>query len=131
MVDYSLIWLNSPLISFFFTRLCFFIHTSDRESPQVGVCITRETPLGEVLLSLSPLVHFLVGFSQLLERRVMSRDRVRSSDLETSLPSSEKIIAQEMDTTSSHLLTFQAWKEKCGYPKKDYEKTRDRIVNKY
>ena len=36
----------------------------------------------------------------------MSGDRVRSSDLETSFSSSEKTIAQVMDTTSSHLLTF-------------------------
>ena len=61
----------------------------------------------------------------------MSGDRVRSSDLETSFSSSEKTIAQVMDTTSSNLLTFKAWKDKCGSPKKDYEKMRDRIVNKY
>lgn len=36
-----------------------------------------------------------------------------------------------MDTASSCLSTFQAWKEKCGYQRRDYEKTRDRIVNKY
>lgn len=83
------------------------------------------------MLSLYPLVHFLVGFVQSLEKRVMFEDRVRSSDLETSLSSSEKTITQEMDTASSLLLTFQSWKEKRGYLRKDYEKTRDRIIEKY
>jgi len=90
----------------------------------VGVYVTRETPLRELLLSLYPLVHFLVGFTQSLEKRVMSEDRVRSSDLETSLSSSEKTVTQEMDTASFSLLTFQAWKEKCGYLRKDYENTK-------
>ena len=131
MVDYSLVWLDSPSISFLFTRLCFFLQTSDRRKPQVGVCVTRETPLGEVLLLLYPLVLFSIGFDQSLERRVMSGDGVRSSDLETGLSSSEKTVAQEMDTTSTLLLTFYAWKEKCGYLRKDHEKMRDRIVDKY
>ena len=97
----------------------------------MGVYVTRETSLKEVLLSVYPLVHFSVGFAQSLERRVMSEDRVRSSDLETGLSSSEKTVTQKMDTASSLLLTFQAWKEKCGYLRKDYEKTRDIIVDKY
>lgn len=58
-------------------------------------------------------------------------DSVRSSDLETGLSSSEKIVAQEMDTVSSLILTFQAWKEKCGYLRKDHGKMRVRIVKKY
>ena len=106
MVDYSLVWLDSPSLSFFFTRLCFFLQTSNRKIPQVGVCVTRETPLREVLLSLYTLVHFLVGFTQSLERRVMLGDRIRSSDLETGLSSSEKNTSQEMDTASSHLSSF-------------------------
>ena len=61
----------------------------------------------------------------------MSGDKVKSSDLETGLSFSVKIVAQEMDTTSSLAVTFQAWKEKCGYSRKDCEKTRDRIVSKY
>ena len=61
----------------------------------------------------------------------MSKDRVRSSDLEIGLSSSEKTVTQKMDTASSLLLTFQAWKEKCGYLRKDHEKTRDMIVDKY
>lgn len=97
----------------------------------MGVYVTQETHLREVLLSLYPLVHFSVGFAQSFEKRVMSEDRVRSSDLEIGLSSSEKTITQVMDTASSLLLTFQAWKEKCGYLRKDYEKTRDRIVDKY
>ena len=90
----------------------------------MGVYVTQETPLRELLSLLYPLVHFLVGFAQSLEKRVMFDARVRSCDLETSLSSSEKTVTQEMDTTSSLLLTFQAWKEKCGYLRKDYEKTK-------
>ena len=56
---------------------------------------------------------------------------MRSSNLETGLSSSVKTITQEMDIALSLLLTFQAWKEKHGYLRKDYEKTRDRIVDKY
>ena len=62
----------------------------------MGVYVTRETPLREVLLSLYPLVHFSISFAQSLERRVMSEDRVRSSDLEIGLSSSEKTVTQEM-----------------------------------
>ena len=131
MVDYSLVWLDSPSISFFFTRLYFFLQTSSRRKPKVGVYVTQKTPLREVLLSLYPLVHFSVCFAQFLEERVMSEEKVKSSDLETGLSSSEKTIAQEMDTALSLAITFQAWKEKCGYSRKDHEKTRDRIVSKY
>ena len=92
MVDYSLVWFDSPSISLFFTRLCFFLQTSGRRKPKVGVCVTRETPLREVLLLLYPLIHFSVGFAQFLEERVMFEDKVKSSDLETSLSSSEKIL---------------------------------------
>ena len=49
------------------------------------------------MLSLYPLVHFLVSFAQFLEQRVMSRDKVRSSDLEIGLSSSKKTVAQEME----------------------------------
>ena len=76
------------------------------------------------MLSLYPLVHFSVGFAQSLEKKVMSEDKVRSSDLETGLSYSEKTVTQEMDTALSLLLTFQAWKENCGYLRKDYEKTK-------
>ena len=93
--------------------------------------MTRETPLREVLLSLYPLVHFSIGFAQFLEERVTFEDKVKSSDLETGLSSSEKIVAQAMDTTSSLAVTFQAWKENCGFSRKDHEKMRDKIVSKY
>ena len=131
MVDFSLVWLDFPPISFFFNQLCFFLQTSYRKHSQAGACVTQETPLREVLLSLYPLVHFSIGFAQSLENRVMSRDRVRSSDLEIGLSFSEKTIVQEMDTTSFHFLTFQAWKEVYGYLTKDYDKIRDRISNNY
>ena len=36
-----------------------------------------------------------------------------------------------MDTTSSLAVTFQAWKENCGFSRKDHEKMRDKIVSKY
>ena len=45
----------------------------------------------------------------------MFGDRVRSSDLETGLSSSEETVAQEMDIALSLILTFQASKEKCGH----------------
>ena len=61
----------------------------------------------------------------------MSRDKVKSSDLETGLSFSVKNVAQEMDTTSSLAVTFQAWKENCGFSRKDHEKMRDKIVSKY
>ena len=57
--------------------------------------------------------------------------KVKSSDLEIGLSSSEKTVAQEMDTTLYLAVTFQVWKEKYGYSRKDCEKTRDRIVSKY
>ena len=87
--------------------MCFLLQTFDRKHPQVGVCVTQETPLREILLSLYPLVHFSIGLTQSLENRVMSWDRVRSSDLETDLSFSEKTIVQEMDIASSHFLMFQ------------------------
>ena len=58
------------------------------------------------MLSLYHLVHFSIGFAQSLERRVMFGNRVRSSDLETGLSSSEKTITQEMDAALSLLLTY-------------------------
>ena len=59
MVDFSLVWLDFPPISFFFNQLCFFLQTSYRKHSQAGACVTQKTPLREVLLSLYPLVHFL------------------------------------------------------------------------
>lgn len=78
-----------------------------------------------------PFSSLSIDFAQSLENRVMSRDRVRSSDLEIGLSFSEKTIVQEMDTTSFHFLTFQAWKKVYGYLTKDYDKIRDRISNNY
>ena len=39
MVDYSFVRFDSPSISLFFTRLCFFLQTFGRRKPKVGVCV--------------------------------------------------------------------------------------------
>ena len=86
MVDYSLVRSDYPSISFFFVHLCGLLESIDRRRLGVGLFVGRDCPYRLVLLSISPLVHRSVGIAQTL---AMSGEEVRSSELETSLSSSE------------------------------------------
>ena len=84
MVDYSLVRLDYPPVSFFFTHLCGLLKAIGRERPRVRLFVGNDYPYRSVLLFLFPLVHHSVGISQSL---TMSVEEVRTSEFETGLSS--------------------------------------------
>ena len=95
MVDYSKVSHLSPSISFFFARLGAFLESSSGHCPQVnafGLVLTKFYPL---------LCQSLNLFQSLREMSVEERvgSKIRSSELEAGLSSSENPI--EEDTATS------------------------------
>ena len=54
MVDYSLVRLDCPSVSFFFTRLCSLLEAVGRRRPRVGLFIEKTCPYRFVLFFLFP-----------------------------------------------------------------------------
>ena len=122
MVEFSVVRLDYPSISFFFARLCSLLEAIRRHRPKVRLFMGRNCPLRFALCSLFPLVHCFVGFAQTL---VMSREgKVRSSKLETGLSLSENRRALEV---TSPLTPFKAWDICCTLKWKDEGRIRNRF----
>ena len=84
MVDYSLVRLDYPPVSFFFTHLCGLLEAVGRKRPRVRLFVGNDYPYRSVLLFLFPLVHHSVGISQSL---TMFIEEGRTSEFETGLSS--------------------------------------------
>ena len=121
MVDFSLVRSDCPSISFFFTCLCSLLEFVDWKCSKVGLFEGRDCAYRFVLLFLFPLVHHSIGDAQTL---TMSGEEVRSSELETSLFSSED--SRALEVTSSSTL-HRAWV--LCYALK--EKDERRILSKF
>lgn len=120
MVDYSLVRLDFPLVSFFFARLCGLLEVVGKKHPRVGLFIEKHCPYRFVLLFLFPLVYRSVGIAQSL---IMSReDEVRSSELETGLSLSKDHRVLEVTSSSS---PHKAWGICCSLRGKDEKRIRD------
>ncbi|KAK9988717.1 hypothetical protein SO802_028956 [Lithocarpus litseifolius] len=95
MVDYSLVRLDCPSVSFFFARLCGLLESVGRSRPQVRRFIGRDYPFRLALVFLFSLVHCLICIAQTLS---MSEEKeVTSSELEMGLSLSEDRKALEAD----------------------------------
>ena len=54
MVDYSLIRLDFPSVSFFFARLCSLLEAVGRKCPKVGLFVEKNCPYRSILLFMFP-----------------------------------------------------------------------------
>ena len=63
MVDYSLVMLDCPSISFFFPHLCGLFEVVSRKRPRVRHFIEKHYPYRFFLLFLFPLVYRPVGIA--------------------------------------------------------------------
>ena len=68
MVDYSLVRLDCPSISFFFARLCGFLVSKSRGHPQVGFFMGRDCPFRNILVFLFPMIPCSMSFARILSR---------------------------------------------------------------
>lgn len=88
MYEYSKVRRHCPFVSFLFARLGVFLG-SGNGCPEVGYFASESGALGSVLADLSPLLRQSLDWFKFV--RAMSAE-VRSSELETSLSSSDKAI---------------------------------------
>ena len=122
MVDYSLVRLDCPSVSFFFACLCGFLEAIGRKHPKVRLFIGRNCLFRFVFLFLFPLVHRSVGIAQTL---TMSGEReVNSSELKTSLSTSKDRGALEVTSPST---SYKVWGIHCAHRKKDEKRITDRF----
>ena len=63
MVDYTMVRLDCPSISFFFARLSSLLGVVDRQCLKAGLFVGRNCSFRFVLRFLFPLVHHFVWFS--------------------------------------------------------------------
>ena len=122
MVDYSLVRLDCPSISFFFARLCGFLGVIGRKRPRVGLFIERSCPYRSIMLFLFPLVYCSVGIAQSFT--MSEGGEVRSSELETGLSLSKDRGVLEVISPST---PYKAWGICCSLKKKDKKRIRDRF----
>lgn len=104
MVDYSEVRNLSPSIYFFLARLGASLESSGGHCPQVEFFASRDSVLRSILTNLYPFVTSILELVQYLremsvEERVGSK--IRSSELEMGLSSSDNSVEVEVDTTSS------------------------------
>ena len=120
-VDYSLVRLDCPSVSFFFARLCGLLEAIGRKRPGVRLFVGKDYPYRSVLLFLFPLVHRSIGISQSL---TMSVEEVRTSKLETGLSSSKDRGAHKVSSLST---PCKAWSICCSLKEKDEKRIRNRF----
>ena len=147
MVDFSEVRTLFPSISFFFFAcLGAFLESSSGHRPHVGIFVSRDSAFRAVLADFYPLLHQSVNWYHLLcEMSMEEREcsTVRSSELETGLSSSDKLMEMEVDTTiskplsskplsskpssSSKARTFHALKELCNLDEEMLFRFKDRF----
>ena len=99
MVDYSVVRLDCPSISFFFAHLSSLLEVGGRQHLEVGLFVGKDCSFRFAFHFLFPLVHHSMWFAQPL---IMSRkDEVRSSELEIGLSSFEDRKAFEVTSSST------------------------------
>ena len=108
MVDYSLVRLDCPSMSFFFVRLCGLLQFACRKCPLVGFFVGTNCPFKFLLLFLFLLVYHSIGFAQTLI--MFGKEEVRTSELEMGLSSFEDCGVPEV---SSPFIPFKAWCIRC------------------
>ena len=93
-----------------------------RRHPKVRLFVGRDCPFRFILLFLFPLVHRSVGVAQTLA--ISREEGVRSSELETSLSTSEDHRALE---ATCPFTSHKAWGIRYALKEKDKKRKRDRF----
>ena len=141
MVDHSEIRCLSPFVSFFIARLRVFLGSLGSCRPLIEDFISRDSALSPVLVNLCPLLHQSLNWFQSLREMSMEErvgSKVRSSELEMGLSSSDDTIGVKTDTTTSVPLSsqpspsrpirpFHALKEEYSLNKNTLSRFRDRF----
>ena len=141
MIDFAFIRQETPFISFFFARLGVFLENSGGQCPQVGLFLPRNCAAFRlVLLNLYPLIcHSLISYHLEITTMEGKDTEVRSSDLETSLSSSNESIDKDFEivvsrpllsskpSSTSPFTPFRALSESCSLEKKHLKSIRKRF----
>lgn len=100
--------------------MCCLLKFVGRKRPK-GLFVGRNIPNRFILLVLFALVNCSIGIAQTL---TMSREELRSSDLETGLSSSEDCAALEVTSLST---PYKAKDIRCALKEKDERRIRSRF----
>jgi len=135
MIESSEVRQLCPSISFFFARLGASLGSFNTHCPPIEGFISRGSCLGFVLADLHNLLHQpLNWFKEMVgEREVVSK--VRSSELEIGLSSSDDLVEAEVDTAASspslrgrrEVRSFHALREDCALDADTLFRFRDRF----
>ena len=112
MVDYSAVRVIGPSIAFFFAHLGSLLESVDREHlERASSFVGEDCSYTFVLSSLFPLVSHFAEVARLLRM-----SKVRSSDLEMGLSSSDDRVVSEAISVST---PYKAWNISCSLTRKD------------
>ena len=114
--------MDCPSISFLFACLSGLLEVVGRQGPKVRLFMGRDCSFRFALRFLFPLVHRFVGIAQPL--MMFGEGKVRSSELETSLSSSEDCRAFEVTSSSTF---YKGWDVCCILRGKDEGRIRSRF----
>ena len=107
MVDYSAVRVNCPSIAFFFPHLGSLLEFVEGEClERISSFVGEDYPYTSILSSLFPLVSHSVEVARLLKM-----SKVRSSDLEMGLSSSDDRVVSKATSVST---PYKAWKISCS-----------------
>lgn len=120
MVYYSAVRVDCPLIAFLFARLRCLLKSVEGECLKwASLFVGEGCPYKFVLSSLFPLVSHSARVA-----RSLKMSKVRSSDLETRLSSSDDRVISEATSPST---PYKAWTSSCSLSRKDKKRNRDRF----
>ena len=120
MVDYSIVKVDCPSIAFFFTHLGSLLESIEGERlERVSSFIGKDCLYTLVLSSLFPLASHSAKVARLLRM-----SKVRSSDLEMRLSSSDNRVVSKATSISTH---YKAWNISCSLTRRDEQRIRDRF----
>lgn len=141
MIDYFEIRCLSPFVSFFIARLGVFLGSLGGCRPPIENFIFRVNALSPIMVNLCPLLHQPLNWFQSLHEMSMEErvgSKVKSSELETGLSSSDDTVRAETDTATSvpsssqpspsrPIRPFHTFKEECTLNKGTLSMFRDRF----
>ena len=112
IVDYFAVRVNCPLIAFFFAHLCSLLESVEGKClERISFFVGEDCPYTSILSSLFPLVSHSARVARLLKM-----SKVRSSNRETGLSSSDNRMVSEATSVST---PYKAWNISCSLTGKD------------
>ena len=120
IVDYFAVRVNCPLIAFFFAHLCSLLESVEGKClERISFFVGEDCPYTSILSLLFPLVSHSARVARLLKM-----SKVRSSNRETGLSSSDNRVVSEATSVST---PNKAWNISCSLTGKDEQRIRDRF----